>query len=203
MTESIRVMQNVVKQKSYLEHRTTEIEVLGSVVAADLETLRRRVRQAREAAADIAISVTSDWSSEEGCVRSYRANLSSTLSNEVELVYAVDTEDARDGLLLYLPSTSLTGEARNFMALEMVDRKIRYERNSIFIAMAISSSPINNNNNNNSNNITTTPKSLFAQFRMLWNNGAGTQAIMSNVTLETARDLRTEDHKWYVITAQR
>ena len=52
---------------------------------------------------------------------------------------------------------------RDFMAIEMVDRKIRF----------------------------------------LWNNGAGTTAITSNVTLESARNLPKEDHMWYRITAER
>ncbi len=76
---------------------------------------------------------------------------------------AIDTEGENDGLLVYLPSTSLQGEGRNFMSLEMVGNKVR----------------------------------------MLWNNGAGTRAITNNVTLETARDLRSEDDKWYIVTAQR
>ncbi len=160
-------MQKVQKQKAYMDHRTKEVEELSASVLLDLDGLEARVKQARQAAAGVDISVTNKWGNEEenkeGCVRSYSVGLPSTMVNEVRLLYAVDTEDALSGLLVHLPSTSLRGEARNFLALEMVDRRIR----------------------------------------MLWNNGAGTQAIVSNVTLETARDLRSEDHKWYIITAQR
>ena len=167
MSEGSRVMQKVQKQKAYMDHRTKEVEELSASVLLDLDGLEARVKQARQAAAGVDISVTNKWGNEEenkeGCVRSYSVGLPSTMVNEVRLLYAVDTEDALSGLLVHLPSTSLRGEARNFLALEMVDRRIR----------------------------------------MLWNNGAGTQAIVSNVTLETARDLRSEDHKWYIITAQR
>lgn len=84
----------------------------------------------------------------------------------VSLVYAVTQDADSSGLLLYLPSTR-RGHARrdnrDFVALEMVDWRIRF----------------------------------------LWNNGAGTSYIMSNITIELARNLPQEDHMWYKITAER
>ena len=41
------------------------------------------------------------------------------------------------------------------------------------------------------------------RIRFVWNNGAGSQAIEHNVTIETANDIRHDDHMWYRITAER
>ena len=82
------------------------------------------------------------------------------------IVYAVDTAGDRDGLLAYLPGRGGgAGEAeeRNFLALEMVERRVRF----------------------------------------VWNCGAGSGAIVSNVTIETANNLKSDDHMWYKITAER
>jgi hypothetical protein len=38
-----------------------------------------------------------------GCSRSYRVNLTSSTTNEISLIYGIDTDD-KDGLLVYLPS---------------------------------------------------------------------------------------------------
>ena len=81
-------------------------------------------------------------------------------------MYAVDTAGDRDGLLAYLPGRG-GGEGdleeRNFMAIEMVDRKVRFA----------------------------------------WNCGAGSRSILNNVTIETANNLKSDDHMWYKITAER
>ena len=86
------------------------------------------------------------------------------------MVYAVDTAADRDGLLAYLPGRGGGGdgdhrveEERNFLALEMVDRRVRF----------------------------------------VWNCGAGSGAIVNNVTIETANNLKSDDHMWYKITAER
>ena len=86
------------------------------------------------------------------------------------IVYAVDTAGDRDGLLAYLPGRGGGGgggageaEERNFLALEMVERRVRF----------------------------------------VWNCGAGSGAIVSNVTIETANNLKADDHMWYKITAER
>ena len=39
--------------------------------------------------------------------------------------------------------------------------------------------------------------------RFVWNCGAGSGAIVSNVTIETANNLKSDDHMWYKITAER
>ena len=39
--------------------------------------------------------------------------------------------------------------------------------------------------------------------RFAWNCGAGSAAILNNVTIETANNLKSDDHMWYKITAER
>ena len=39
--------------------------------------------------------------------------------------------------------------------------------------------------------------------RFVWNCGAGSRAIVNNVTIETANNLKSDDHMWYKITAER
>lgn len=158
-------MQQVDKQSAYLTHRSRDVDRLSSNVAASLAALRDKIARARHAADAIKMSITNDWENVNGCIRSYRINRTSSVTSQITLIYAIDTED-RDGLLVYLPSTrrgDVDRDNRDFMAIEMVDRKIRF----------------------------------------LWNNGAGTTAITSNVTLESARNLPKEDHMWYRITAER
>jgi laminin alpha 1/2 len=158
-------MQNVAKQAVYLSHRTKDVEEISLKVSRSLSDLRGKIAMARHAAASVKISMSNDWEEATGCVRSYRVNLTSSTSNKISLVYAVDVATDKTGLLAFLPGHGGKSEMeqRNFMAIEMVDRKIRF----------------------------------------LWNNGAGTRSIIHNVTIETANNLRTEDHVWYRITAER
>eukprot|EP00094_Tigriopus_californicus_P001836 TCALIF_01772-PA protein Name:"Similar to Lama1 Laminin subunit alpha-1 (Mus musculus)" AED:0.11 eAED:0.12 QI:0/0.86/0.58/1/0.95/0.95/24/1780/2877 len=150
--------QRVEKQATYLHHRTRDVEELSATVNKRLAELKRKVVMAQHAASGVKISIANDWEEATGCVRSFRVNMSTSTTTEISLFFAVDTPD-RDGLLVYLPST----QHEDFMAIEMVDRRIRF----------------------------------------LWNNGAGTQVISHNVTIETSNDLVRDEHAWYKITAQR
>ena len=62
--------------------------------------------------------------------RSYRVNLTSSTSNSISLIYAVSDYEEKNGLLVYLPSgepsLNTLDDRRDFMAIEMVDRKIRF-----------------------------------------------------------------------------
>jgi hypothetical protein len=63
---------------------------------------------ARNAAESINISITNQRqdhpdSSPMGCSRSFRVNLTSSTTNEISLIYGIDTDD-KDGLLAYLPN---------------------------------------------------------------------------------------------------
>ena len=166
-------MQNVEKQAIYLSHRMRDVEELSGQVSAGLESLRGKILSARQAANRVKISITTDWEETMGCIRTYRVDsaLKGSLVNKISVVFAVDESEARSGLILYWPSTKDNHaeeeeeEAeREFLALEMVDRRIHF----------------------------------------LWNVGGGvTHVVKNNVTLDTARNLKTDDHMWYKITAER
>ena len=116
------------------------MEELSARVAADLALLDARATAARHAAAGVRISVAANG--DAGCVRSYRANLTSGMSNEVSVVMGVAAEEDTDGMIAYLPGGGgKEGEdSRHFLALEMVDRKIRYflkrKQRTIFAAFS-------------------------------------------------------------------
>ena len=56
--------------------------------------------------------------------------MTSSTSNSISLIYAVSDYEDRNGLLVYLPSgepgLNTINDKRDFMAIEMVDRKIKF-----------------------------------------------------------------------------
>ncbi len=97
VSEARRTTHIVSKQAAYLSHRTRDVEELSARVAASLADLRAKIAMARHAASAVKISMTNDWESADGagCIRSYRVNLTSTTSNKISLVYAVETDGDR------------------------------------------------------------------------------------------------------------
>ena len=66
---------------------------------------------------------------QSGCSRSYRVNLTSSMSTTLSMVFAVTDIEDSDGLLVYLPSGDpghVEDDTRDYMAIEMVDRRIRF-----------------------------------------------------------------------------
>lgn len=130
--EARRVMQNVNKQALYMTHRSKDVSDLSDEVMRRLNDLNAKVSMARHAADSVQISITNEAAGVGGggCLRSYRVNMTAGTSNEISLIYAIDNAEVRDGLLAYLPCSMRHKqdgrEERNFMALEMVDRKIRF-----------------------------------------------------------------------------
>jgi laminin alpha 1/2 len=131
ITEAQRTLQKVEKQAVYMEHRSRDLTELNDEVTARLSTLRSRINMARHAASNIHISITGG----EGgaCLRSYAVELTSSTHNEISLIFGIDVED-RDAMLVFLPGGSRRGSPDggsgggdfDFLALEMVDRKIRF-----------------------------------------------------------------------------
>ena len=123
------------KRATYLSRRKIDIEEISMKVEKQIQDVRSRIAMARHAADSVKISITNQRfnhpeATSWGCSRSYRVNLTSSTSNSISLVYAVSDYEDRNGLLVYLPSgepslNSNTDE-RDFMAIEMVDRKIRF-----------------------------------------------------------------------------
>ena len=134
IAESQQVLQSVEKQAAYLERRSLDLVEINTRVAASLKTLKSRIHLAKHAASSIKISITGSEAEPGTCLRSYSVGLTPSTHNEISLVYGIQG-DERDALLLYLPSSKkVTDEAGeetfDFLALEMIDRKIRFVWNN-------------------------------------------------------------------------
>lgn len=86
----------------------------------DLKELRDRILLARHKASSIKVSLGSD-STRQDCVRSFYPEVEPSTTNTIVLNYATKDE-ARDALLFFISSST----SDDFMAVEMVDRKIRF-----------------------------------------------------------------------------
>jgi hypothetical protein len=138
VTEARRIRENVRKQANYLNHRRIDLDDFSLRVEKQLSDLHSRIKMARNAAESIKISITNQRqghpdSSPMGCSRSYRVNLTSSTTNEISLIYGIDTDD-KDGLLAYLPSgeeskdqvrTKLSLKTRIFIPLHLVLNSFR------------------------------------------------------------------------------
>ena len=134
ISESQAILQNVEKQATYLERRTVDLNMIRSKVEVNLSTLRSRINMAKHVASSIKISITGDERREGACLRSYDAEMTPSTHNEISVIFGIETAD-RDSPLVYIPSSkkSVNNEGRevfDFMALEMVDRKIRFMWNT-------------------------------------------------------------------------
>ena len=133
--EARRHLLQIDKRATYLSRRKVDLEEISLKVQKQIHDVRSRIAMARHAADSVRISITNQRynhpeSTAWGCSRSYRVNLTSSTSNSISLIYAVSDYEERNGLLVYLPSgepnLNTLDDRRDFMAIEMVDRKIRF-----------------------------------------------------------------------------
>ena len=134
ISESKMILQNVEKQAAYLERRTVDLNQINSKVQLNLSKLRSQINQAKHVASSIQISITGDETLNGACLRSYDTEMSATTHNEISIIYGVEGPET-DSPLVYLPSSKKLvmddgREVFDFMALEMVDRKIRFMWNT-------------------------------------------------------------------------
>jgi len=144
VSEARRSWQNVRKQVSYMAHRSQQVDEVGIRVAADVQLLLAKATQARQAAVGVDIAIASTWKKRQrftdtaapnrpeyagtpvpnlaGCARSFRVNLTSSLTTRIQLLYALDNDDQRDGSLVYLASSVRPGE---FLSISLVDRQVQ------------------------------------------------------------------------------
>ena len=99
------------KQATYLTHRQLDIEDIQKRVSRQLSDVREQIRKARDAASAVKISVTNQrsgvdgWRSDAGCSRAYRLpgsggrGIEASLVTKVSLVYGLDNDQERDGML--------------------------------------------------------------------------------------------------------
>ncbi|XP_063216579.1 laminin subunit alpha-1 [Bacillus rossius redtenbacheri] len=105
------------------EEKKRRYEKLNASIADKLQELRNKIMKARHTASGIHVSLKSREDGEgRGCVRSYHAtNLQPSTTTSIVLNYAIESKQ-RDGLLMYLPSST----TNDFVAIEMVDRHVRF-----------------------------------------------------------------------------
>ena len=130
ISESKIILQNVEKQAAYLERRTVDLNQIRSKVELNLSKLRSKINMAKHVASSIKISITGDEKYDGTCLRSYETGMSPSTHNEISIIYGIEGPE-RDSPLVYIPSTNKRlaaggKEVFDFMALEMVDRKIRF-----------------------------------------------------------------------------
>ena len=107
-----------------------DLNQIRTKVQMNMSKLKSQINMAKHVASSIKISITGDENNQDACLRSYDAGITSSTHNEISIVYGIETSD-RDSPLVYIPSSKKTvdkdgNEASDFIALEMIDRKIRF-----------------------------------------------------------------------------
>ncbi|XP_054719082.1 laminin subunit alpha-1-like [Uloborus diversus] len=112
-------VKNANKKAGSIERRVQRIKVTNQQMKLNVRDLKNKILLARQKASNIRVSLSAD--SAGICVRSFRPEIEPTTTTSIVLHYAIKT-DVKDSLLLFLAS-SVT---KDFMIVEMVDRKIRF-----------------------------------------------------------------------------
>ncbi|KAI1284885.1 Laminin subunit alpha-2 [Halotydeus destructor] len=123
ITKIIEKARSDIRAASRTASNTEEINErnirIHSQLSLNLKDLKDRILLARQKASSIKVSLGAD---ENGvCVRSFKADVEPSTTNSIVLNYATKDE-ARDGLLFFIASSTTD----DFMAIEMVSRKIRF-----------------------------------------------------------------------------
>lgn len=123
LTKVIEKARNDIRDAARLADKAEEIadrvNRQHNQLQLNLKDLKDKILLARQKAASIRVSLGSDRSGV--CMRSYEPIIQPSVSNNIILNYAIKDE-ARDSLLFFIASR----KADDFMAVEMVDRKIRF-----------------------------------------------------------------------------
>ncbi|XP_023215489.1 laminin subunit alpha-1-like [Centruroides sculpturatus] len=88
-------------------------------VSSKLKALKDNILLARQKASSIRISLTTDKSGI--CVRSFQPDIEPATTNHIRINYSIK-DDVRDSLLFFLANN----KTDDFMAVEMINRKIRF-----------------------------------------------------------------------------
>nr|XP_018899369.1 PREDICTED: laminin subunit alpha-1 [Bemisia tabaci] len=118
---SKRVQEQLAIMQLAEAKRNEKFTLWNSTLLEKLDAVKMKITQARHIADGIRLSLTSKG--ERGsCIRSYQPDLlESSITNTIVLTYAISSQH-RDALLFYLPSSTTS----DFLAVEMVNRKIRF-----------------------------------------------------------------------------
>lgn len=120
LIEKARIdIRNSDKLACSAEYRWGKIKKENDQLLFNLKELRDRIWLAKQKASSIRVSLGVN---EAGiCIRSYQPHIQSSLTNQITLNYATKDE-ARNSLLFFIGSNT----NQEYMAIEMVDRRIRF-----------------------------------------------------------------------------
>ncbi|XP_014250027.1 laminin subunit alpha-1 isoform X2 [Cimex lectularius] len=124
--ENTKKIQDFADQmtSSYMKYNE-DFEKWNDTISSKLEALRNKITQAHHIANSIRLSMTSIGDNSGSCVRTYQpTHLEPSTMTSVILTYAISSQ-LRDALLFYLPSST----SEDFVAIEMVNRKMRFAWN--------------------------------------------------------------------------
>lgn len=96
------------------------VSSLHKTLYINLKELKDRILLSRQKASSIKVSLGADFPKQD-CIRSFTAQVEPSTTNTIVLNYAIKDE-AKDALLFFISSATTD----DFMAIEMVDRKIRF-----------------------------------------------------------------------------
>lgn len=108
------------------ENLRDKVEQVKAMFELDLTDLIHRILLARQKAASIRVSLKADRN--EMCFKSYKPQIKPSSSNTITLHYAISDADIRNSLILFVsePSTQQNASDADFMAIEMINRRIRF-----------------------------------------------------------------------------
>jgi len=118
--EDIRTSSRFIANSKTIQSR---IRQANEKIDYDLTDLKNRILLSRQKADSIRVSLGS--SPYESCYHSYRPPIKPSAANTISLYYAIK-DNVKDALLLFISSSTTS----DFMAVEMVDRKIRFSWNA-------------------------------------------------------------------------
>ncbi|CAN7938715.1 unnamed protein product, partial [Ixodes hexagonus] len=106
------------------EQSAARVRKTHNQLQLNLEELRDKVLLARQRASSIRVSLSANLDGE--CSRSFRPEIESTTTNSIVLNYAIKEEDP-NSLLFFIANSKGKDD---FMAIEMVNRKIKFSWNA-------------------------------------------------------------------------
>uniref|UniRef100_A0A915MJ78 Laminin domain-containing protein n=1 Tax=Meloidogyne javanica TaxID=6303 RepID=A0A915MJ78_MELJA len=133
LTENAKEVDLLDKDFSQLEEKTEEHSKQIKLLRKDLGVLKEKIDEAREKAAKIRIGVRSDVGS--GCIREFLSPMRPTTSNTISLKYR-PVMDSPDSLLLFTQVPATRTQSREYLAIELKQKKIHaaiIKRNIVYI----------------------------------------------------------------------
>lgn len=124
ITQSLLMLKRLKEEIVKIESKGPGLTRHQQQFDLNLDELKAKIKLARQKAASIRISLGAD---REGvCIRTYEPDIEPSFTNNIVMYYAIKHEHIRDSLLMYLGSRNVQSYNNDFMALEMVNRQIRF-----------------------------------------------------------------------------